>query len=168
MSLHKSLSLTAASVSNTFPVPSHVAIPLEAVIFLVAVLFFVLLLIVFFLYLNKSLCFSECGGFPCIDKVPEKNHTLDSDTEEDLQEVHSSTTAPTTNRETPAPEEPSRKSRGRSQLTAADGGEAHDGNGTASQDGGKENTLFSEEATTSRRVSYSKLKEYYDTNRLSG
>ncbi|RUS86541.1 hypothetical protein EGW08_005680 [Elysia chlorotica] len=54
----------------------HKAVPQEAVIFLCTVLVFVFLLLIFFLYLNKSLCFSECGGFPCIDKVPEKNNTL--------------------------------------------------------------------------------------------
>ena len=49
-----------------------VAVPPEALAFLGAVGFFLILLVVFFLYLNKKLCFSECGGFPCIDKPIKK------------------------------------------------------------------------------------------------
>lgn len=120
----------------------HKAVPQEAVIFLCAVLFFVLLLVIFFLYLNKSLCFSECGGFPCIDKVPEKNHTLDSDSDEELHEVnHTSIPPGRPNKGAPTSEDASRKSRSRSRVTAADGGEAHDGNGASVQDGGKSNRL---------------------------
>ncbi|KAK0052218.1 synaptotagmin-14-like isoform X2, partial [Biomphalaria pfeifferi] len=55
---------------------SHKDVPTEAVAFLGAVLVFVFLLVIFFLYLNRSLCFSECGGFPCIDKVPQKDNFL--------------------------------------------------------------------------------------------
>ncbi|KAK3802155.1 hypothetical protein RRG08_050041 [Elysia crispata] len=134
----------------------HKAVPQEAVIFLCTVLVFVLLLVIFFLYLNKSLCFSECGGFPCIDKVPEKNNTLDSDTEEDLQEVQTSKSARKTieapNSENANPT--SRKSRSRSRATAADGGETHDGNGASVQDGGKSN-LFLGAAPSTR---YTRLK----------
>ena len=46
------------------------AVPAEAYVFLGIVAFFLVCLIVFFLYLNKKLCFSECGGFPCIDRPP--------------------------------------------------------------------------------------------------
>lgn len=52
------------------------SVPLEAVAFLGAVGAFLVLLVIFFLYLNKSLCFSECGGFPCIDKIPKKDKTF--------------------------------------------------------------------------------------------
>lgn len=34
---------------------------------------FLLLLLLFALYLNKSLCFANCGGFPCIDKPAKKD-----------------------------------------------------------------------------------------------
>ncbi|XP_046545370.1 synaptotagmin-14-like isoform X5 [Haliotis rubra] len=54
----------------------HREVPLEAVAFLGAVGAFLVLLVIFFLYLNKSLCFSECGGFPCIDKLPKKEKTF--------------------------------------------------------------------------------------------
>ncbi|XP_046571836.1 uncharacterized protein LOC124280000 [Haliotis rubra] len=54
----------------------HREVPLEAVAFLGAVGPFLVLLVIFFLYLNKSLCFSECGGFPCIDKLPKKEKTF--------------------------------------------------------------------------------------------
>ncbi|XP_048259170.1 synaptotagmin-14-like isoform X3 [Haliotis rufescens] len=54
----------------------HREVPLEAVAFLGAVGAFLVLLVIFFLYLNKSLCFSECGGFPCIDKIPKKDKTF--------------------------------------------------------------------------------------------
>ena len=50
----------------SFPVPQ------EAVAFLGAVGAFLTLLVVFFLYLNKLLCFSSCGGFPCVDQKPKK------------------------------------------------------------------------------------------------
>ena len=50
-----------------------ISVPTEAYVFLGAVVFFLILLIVFFLYLNKKLCFSECGGFPCIDAPPKKD-----------------------------------------------------------------------------------------------
>ena len=49
-----------------------VAVPTEAYVFLAVVLLLLVCLVVFFLYLNKKLCFSECGGFPCIDRVPTK------------------------------------------------------------------------------------------------
>ncbi|KAJ8309146.1 hypothetical protein KUTeg_014020 [Tegillarca granosa] len=47
-------------------------LPTEAIAFLGAVGAFLFLLVIFFLYLNKLLCFSECGGFPCMDKPPKK------------------------------------------------------------------------------------------------
>ena len=48
-------------------------VPIEAYAFLGAVAAFLIILVVFFLYLNKKLCFSECGGFPCIDQPPKKD-----------------------------------------------------------------------------------------------
>ncbi|KAL8618340.1 hypothetical protein ACOMHN_047412 [Nucella lapillus] len=54
------------------PVEMH-HVPLEAVAFLGAVVAFLLLLVLFSLYLNKLVCFSSCGGFPCIDKPPKKD-----------------------------------------------------------------------------------------------
>ncbi|XP_064624060.1 synaptotagmin-14-like isoform X4 [Lineus longissimus] len=48
-------------------------VPIEAVAFLCAVGLFVALLVIFFLYLNKKLCFSEIGGFPCVDRPPKKD-----------------------------------------------------------------------------------------------
>ena len=53
-----------------------VSVPIEAVAFLGAIAAFLVVLLIFFLYLNKSLCFSECGGFPCIDKPPKKKNKL--------------------------------------------------------------------------------------------
>ncbi|XP_013386505.1 synaptotagmin-14 [Lingula anatina] len=47
-------------------------VPIEAYAFLGAVVCFMLLLLVFFLYLNKQLCFKDCGGFPCIDRPKDK------------------------------------------------------------------------------------------------
>ena len=47
-------------------------VPQEAVAFLGAVGAFLILLVVFFLYLNKLLCFSSCGGFSCVDQKPKK------------------------------------------------------------------------------------------------
>lgn len=47
-------------------------IPIQAYAFLGAVVAFLILLVIFFLYLNKKLCFAECGGFPCIDKPAKK------------------------------------------------------------------------------------------------
>ncbi|GFR99458.1 synaptotagmin-14 [Elysia marginata] len=128
----------------------HKAVPQEAVIFLCAVLVFVLLLVIFFLYLNKSLCFSECGGFPCIDKVPEKNHTLDSDTDDDLNEVQHTSLPARHTKDAPADDanQLSRKSRSRSRVTATDGGETYDGNGASVQDGGKSNLFPGSAAST--------------------
>lgn len=57
-------------------------VPLEAIAFLGAVAIFLVLLVIFFLYLNKKLCFSHCGGFPCIDnptKSASAGDTLGSD-----------------------------------------------------------------------------------------
>ncbi|XP_070179858.1 synaptotagmin-14-like isoform X2 [Littorina saxatilis] len=51
----------------------HHQVPFEALAFLGAVAVFLFLLVAFFLYLNKLLCFSNCGGFPCIDSVPKKD-----------------------------------------------------------------------------------------------
>ena len=51
---------------------SATGIPLEAYAFLGAVAAFLVLLVLFFMYLNKLLCFQDCGGFPCIDKPPKK------------------------------------------------------------------------------------------------
>ena len=47
-------------------------IPIQAYAFLGAVGAFLIVLVVFFLYLNKKLCFAECGGFPCIDHPVKK------------------------------------------------------------------------------------------------
>ncbi|XP_041351964.1 synaptotagmin-14-like isoform X2 [Gigantopelta aegis] len=55
---------------------SSTDVPIEAVAFLGAIAAFLMVLIIFFLYLNKSLCFSECGGFPCIDKPPKRKNKL--------------------------------------------------------------------------------------------
>ena len=52
-----------------------VSVPTEAYAFLGAVAAFLLLLILFFCYLHKKLCFSECGGFPCCDEPPKKEKT---------------------------------------------------------------------------------------------
>ncbi|XP_045174050.2 synaptotagmin-14-like isoform X2 [Mercenaria mercenaria] len=52
-----------------------VSVPPEAVAFLGAVAVFLVLLIIFFLYLNKVLCFSSCGGFPCLDNKPKKKES---------------------------------------------------------------------------------------------
>ena len=49
-----------------------VILPTEAVAFLGAVGAFLFVLIIFFMYLNKLLCFHSCGGFPCIDNPPTK------------------------------------------------------------------------------------------------
>ncbi|KAK7487166.1 hypothetical protein BaRGS_00021661 [Batillaria attramentaria] len=54
------------------PVVIH-QVPLEAVAFLGAVGVFLVLLLIFALYLNKALCFTNCGGFPCIDRPPKKD-----------------------------------------------------------------------------------------------
>ncbi|XP_067681547.1 synaptotagmin-14-like isoform X2 [Haliotis asinina] len=54
----------------------HREVPVEAIAFLGAVGAFLVLLLIFFLYLNKSLCFAECGGFPCIDRIPQKEKTF--------------------------------------------------------------------------------------------
>ncbi|XP_025105175.1 synaptotagmin-14-like isoform X2 [Pomacea canaliculata] len=51
-------------------------VPLEAAAFLGAVGVFLILLVIFFLYLNKILCFADCGGFPCIDKPPKSKSSL--------------------------------------------------------------------------------------------
>lgn len=50
----------------------NVSVPTEAVAFLGAVGVFLILLIIFFLYLNKLLCFTNCGGLPCIDSPPKR------------------------------------------------------------------------------------------------
>ena len=50
-----------------------IAVPTEALAFLGAVVLFLFILIVFFCYLNKLLCFSSCGGFPCLENNPKKN-----------------------------------------------------------------------------------------------
>lgn len=47
-------------------------LPTEAIAFLGAVAAFLVVLIIFFMYLNKILCFQNCGGFPCIDNPPKK------------------------------------------------------------------------------------------------
>ncbi|XP_069118703.1 synaptotagmin-14-like isoform X2 [Argopecten irradians] len=47
-------------------------IPGAAIAFLGAVGAFLFILIIFFMYLNKLLCFSSCGGFPCIDAPPKR------------------------------------------------------------------------------------------------
>ncbi|XP_076442442.1 synaptotagmin-14-like isoform X4 [Babylonia areolata] len=54
------------------PVQIH-QVPPEAVAFLGAVVAFLLMLVIFSLYLNKALCFTDCGGFPCIDRPPTKD-----------------------------------------------------------------------------------------------
>ncbi|KAI0237581.1 hypothetical protein LSAT2_011893 [Lamellibrachia satsuma] len=51
---------------------TNIGVPPEALAFLGAVAVFLVLLVVFYLYLNKKLCFSECGGFPCIDQPIKK------------------------------------------------------------------------------------------------
>ncbi|XP_052769908.1 synaptotagmin-14-like isoform X2 [Mya arenaria] len=53
----------------------YMPIPSEAVAFLGAVAGFLLVLLIFFLYLNKQLCFSSCGGFPCVDQPPRKKES---------------------------------------------------------------------------------------------
>ncbi|ESO94354.1 synaptotagmin 16, partial [Lottia gigantea] len=52
-------------------------VPTEAVAFLGAVGFFLVVLILFFCYMNKTLCFKNCGGFPCIDR-PTKHKKANS------------------------------------------------------------------------------------------
>ncbi|XP_071162833.1 synaptotagmin-14-like isoform X4 [Mytilus edulis] len=52
-----------------------VTLPTEAVAFLGAVGAFLFVLIIFFMYLNKLLCFHSCGGFPCIDQPPKKKQS---------------------------------------------------------------------------------------------
>ncbi|XP_061165197.1 synaptotagmin-14-like isoform X2 [Saccostrea echinata] len=47
-------------------------LPTEALAFLGAVALFLALLVIFFCYLNKLLCFSSCGGFPCLENHPKK------------------------------------------------------------------------------------------------
>ncbi|CAH1792280.1 unnamed protein product, partial [Owenia fusiformis] len=47
-------------------------VPIEAYAFFGAVLLFLIIIILFFLYLNKKLCFVNCGGFPCITEPPKK------------------------------------------------------------------------------------------------
>lgn len=47
-------------------------VPTEALAFLGAVILFLVILIIFFCYLNKLLCFSACGGFPCLENNPKK------------------------------------------------------------------------------------------------
>ena len=54
------------------------SVPEEAVAFLGAVGAFLAILVVFFLYLNKLLCFSSCGGFPCLDQKPHKKERKSS------------------------------------------------------------------------------------------
>ncbi|XP_052270221.1 synaptotagmin-14-like isoform X2 [Dreissena polymorpha] len=54
---------------------AYQSLPTEAVAFLGAVGAFLVLLIIFFLYLNKQLCFASCGGFPCMDKPLVKQDT---------------------------------------------------------------------------------------------
>ncbi|XP_048734981.2 synaptotagmin-14-like isoform X4 [Ostrea edulis] len=47
-------------------------VPPEALAFLGAVVLFLVLLVIFFCYINKFLCFSTCGGFPCLENNPKK------------------------------------------------------------------------------------------------
>lgn len=55
------------------------AVPVEARAFLGAVAAFVVFLFVFFLYLNKKLCFYTSGGIPCCDDAADpKKFTKDS------------------------------------------------------------------------------------------
>lgn len=55
--------------------PFYISVPTEAVAFLGAVGAFLFVLIIFFMYLNKLLCFHSCGGFPCIDQPPKKKQS---------------------------------------------------------------------------------------------
>ncbi|KAG0424158.1 hypothetical protein HPB47_000090 [Ixodes persulcatus] len=54
------------------PVRAHhfCAVPTEATAFLGAVGMILVVLVVFYLYLNKKLCFTTVGGFPCCDVAP--------------------------------------------------------------------------------------------------
>ncbi|KAK3608659.1 hypothetical protein CHS0354_042671 [Potamilus streckersoni] len=47
--------------------------PVEAVAFLGAVGAFLFMLVILYLYLNKSLCFADCGGFPCLNKPSKRS-----------------------------------------------------------------------------------------------
>ena len=51
------------------------SVPTAATIFLGVVAGFLLVLVVFFLYLNKKLCFANCGGFPCIEAPVKKKQS---------------------------------------------------------------------------------------------
>lgn len=44
--------------------------PTEATAFLGAVGMILVVLVVFYLYLNKKVCFTTVGGFPCCDVAP--------------------------------------------------------------------------------------------------
>ncbi|XP_033100329.1 synaptotagmin-14-like isoform X2 [Anneissia japonica] len=55
-------------------------VPDEAIVFLTIVVILLLLVIMFFLYLSKALCFSNCGGCPCMEegkKPREKKQRLE-------------------------------------------------------------------------------------------
>ncbi|XP_076463797.1 uncharacterized protein LOC143295972 isoform X2 [Babylonia areolata] len=53
-------------------------VPLQAVVFLAVVAIFLILLLTFALYLNRLLCFTNTGGFPCIDRIPHASRAAES------------------------------------------------------------------------------------------
>lgn len=59
---------------------------IPAIIFFGFVALFLILLVLFFLYLNKKVCFKNCGGFPCIqESAGEKESLLESSFGEDTR-----------------------------------------------------------------------------------
>lgn len=53
-------------VANSL-LPSSCTVPAQAIVFMGVIFFLLLLLVLFFLYLNKAMCFANCGGFPCLE-----------------------------------------------------------------------------------------------------
>ena len=49
------------------------AVPIQAVAFLASVGGFLILLVILFMYLDKVLCFAQCGGLPCFEQKSKKN-----------------------------------------------------------------------------------------------
>ena len=54
------------------------SVPPQALAFLGVVSGILVILVVFFLYINKKVCFQNVGGFPCIDQPPKKSKSTSS------------------------------------------------------------------------------------------